>query len=187
MIYNSAGGLLIRLCILLAWALLAGCAGGQTPVVIATTDTGDEITTPQASTPTARPLPSPTRPTEIPRPTSTPGCTNTLRFLTDLTMPDGSVVSPGQAIDKRWQVENSGTCNWDERYSLRLVEGPELGATSPQALYPARGGTQAIIRILFTASEELGTFRSAWQAYDPQGNAFGDLIFIEVVVAGPGP
>jgi hypothetical protein len=185
--HQRVNGLLIRLCILLAWALAAGCSVGQTTIVTATANTGNETATRQARTPTARPLPSPTRPTEVPRPTSTPGCTNALRFLADLTVPDGSVVSPGQAIDKRWQVENSGTCNWDDRYSLRLVAGPELGVASPQALYPARGGTQAMIRILFTAPEELGTFRSAWQAYDPQGNAFGDLIFLEIVVAGPGP
>jgi hypothetical protein len=102
--------------------------------------------------------------------------------LEDLTVPDGSLVTPGSTLDKRWRVENSGTCNWDEKYRLKLVSGLEMGAQTEQALYPARSGTQAVLRIIFTAPEEPGPYRSAWQAYDPHGEPFGDPIFIEVIV-----
>ncbi len=112
-----------------------------------------------------------------------PACLDNLYYLEDLTIPDGSLVAPGSSLDKQWLVENSGTCNWDEHYRLRLVAGSALAAPSEQALYPARAGTQAVIRILFTAPAEPGTYRSAWQAYDPQGQPFGDPIFIEVVVS----
>jgi hypothetical protein len=141
--------------------------------------------------PPTRALPSPT---PVPPPTSTPSgrlpiapppCTDQLTFIDDLTIPDGSVVSPGEELDKRWQVENSGTCNWDERYRLRLIAGASLGSPSEQALYPARSGTLVVIRILFTAPEEAGAYRSAWQAYGPAGEPFGDQIFIDIVVAEP--
>jgi hypothetical protein len=122
---------------------------------------------------------------EASRPTPTPLCTDNLRFLADLTIPDGTVVAPGDALDKRWQVENSGTCNWDERYRLKLIAGPELGVPAEQALFPARSGTQMVINILFTAPSDPGTYRSAWQAYNPQGAAFGDPFFIEVLVQSP--
>jgi hypothetical protein len=79
-------------------------------------------------------------------------------------------------------VENSGSCNWDERYHLKLTDGADLGAAHDQALYPARGGTKAVIRILFTAPSQPGTYRSSWQAYSPDGKAFGDPIFIEIIV-----
>lgn len=120
-------------------------------------------------------------------PTPTPGCVNGLRYLEDVTIPDGSVVAPGARLDKRWRVENSGSCNWQAGYTLRLIAGPDMGATSPQALYPALSGTSAVIRIVFTAPAEAGFYRSAWQAFDPQGQPFGDPIFIDVqVVPGSG-
>ncbi|HSF80203.1 MAG TPA: NBR1-Ig-like domain-containing protein [Anaerolineales bacterium] len=123
-----------------------------------------------------------TTPTLVAEEQPTPTCVNNLLFLEDLTVPDGTLVPPGSVIDKRWSVENNGTCNWDERFRLKLVAGSEIGAQVEQALYPARSGTQATIRILYTAPQEPGTYRSAWQAFSPEGQPFGDPIFIEVIV-----
>ncbi len=120
-----------------------------------------------------------------PQASPTPQCRPQLRYLEDLTIPDGSLVQPGERLDKRWAVENAGDCNWDFAYSLRLIAGPPLGAPETQPLYPARAGASAVIRILFTAPQDAGVYRSAWQAFDPQGRPFGDPIFIEVQVAQP--
>jgi len=103
----------------------------------------------------------------------------------DLTIPDGSLIPAGQAIEKQWRVENIGTCDWDARYRLKLVDGfPPLGAVGEQALYPARAGTQAVLTINFTAPLKAGTYRTAWQAYSPDGTAFGDAVYMEIIV-GP--
>jgi hypothetical protein len=124
--------------------------------------------------------------TDVPIPTMTvtlPGaCTNNLSFMKDVTMPDNSSAAPGSTIDKQWLVQNSGTCNWDSTYHLKWVGGDPLGAAQEQALYPARAGTQATLRILFTAPATEGPSESAWQAVDPDGNVFGDLIYIKIVV-----
>jgi Ig-like domain from next to BRCA1 gene len=106
--------------------------------------------------------------------------------MNDLTIPDGTRVSPGSLVDKRWQVENNGTCNWDRGYRLKLIAGPNLGIPTEQSLYPARSGTQPVIRIVFNAPDEAGTYHSAWQAVSPQGEAFGDPIFLEIIVASGG-
>ena len=105
-----------------------------------------------------------------------------LAYLEDLTIPDGKQVSSGEQLDKRWRVQNSGSCNWDARYQLRLIAGPSLGAKETQALYPARSGTEFELRILFVAPDQPGTYRSAWQAYDPRGQPFGDPVFVEISV-----
>ncbi|MBE0696250.1 MAG: hypothetical protein IH586_04945, partial [Anaerolineaceae bacterium] len=89
---------------------------------------------------------------------------------------------PDSTLDKRWEVENSGNCNWDEKYRVRLIAGPELSAQKEQALYPARSGTRAVIRFIFKAPLEPGSYRSAWQAYDPNGEPFGDPFFIDIIV-----
>ena len=121
-------------------------------------------------------------PTADLRPTSTPFCTPGLAYQADLSIPDGTVVAPGASLDKRWQVLNSGTCNWDERYRIKLVAGPAMGSAAELALYPARSGALADIRLLFSAPQEPGAYRSAWQAHDPNGQPFGDPIFIDIIV-----
>ncbi len=132
--------------------------------------------------PVETPSPAAAAETEISRPTVVPACSAGLTYLDDLTIPDGTLVSAGETLDKRWQVRNSGTCNWDERYRLKLIAGTAMGAPEEHALYPARSGVETTIRIVFTAPAEAGTYRSAWQAYDPAGLPFGDAVFIEVVV-----
>ena len=120
-----------------------------------------------------------------PQPSPSPACTPGLVFLDDLTIPDGTTVQQGEILDKRWLVENNGSCNWDQHFTLRLIAGPDMASQTEYALFPARSGTQAEIRILFTAPQEPGAHRSAWQAHDPVGNLFGDPIYIEVVVGNP--
>ena len=159
--------------------LLGGCRSAETevyrPPTLAAPVLSPSPLAPEPTVPSQAPL-------ETPIATAAPACTDNLTFLEDLTIPDGMLVNPGEALDKRWQVENSGTCNWDAGYKLELLSGPPLGAASEQALYPARSGTEAVIRIQFTAPAEAGTYQSAWQAVNPGGNPFGDPIYIQIVV-----
>jgi len=114
-------------------------------------------------------------------------CENVLSFDKDITIPDGTEVTPGEAIDKRWQVRNNGSCDWTEQYTVRLISGPDLGAPESQGLYPARSGSMAIITMALTAPTEEGTYRSAWQAYTPDDVAFGDPFYIEIMVVTKQP
>jgi len=109
-------------------------------------------------------------------------CTNDLTFLDDISIPDGTNVEPGATLDKQWDVKNSGTCDWDETYSVRLIEGSDLGATNPQAITPLRADVEGVIRIVFTAPLEPGNYISKWQAYGPNGEAFGQFFSIEINV-----
>ena len=128
-----------------------------------------------------QPSPIPTIPSQEPT-LSVAECTNNLAFVADVTVPDGSIFNQGEIIDKQWVVENSGTCNWDSTYRLRHIEGVSLGAPEEIALYPARAGTQATIRITFTAPFSADFYMSGWQAIAPDGTAFGDPIFIKINV-----
>jgi hypothetical protein len=105
-----------------------------------------------------------------------------MNFIADLTIPDKTEVAPNSSLDKRWEVENAGTCNWDERYQVRLVGGPDLGAATVQSLYPARSGTHAVIRMQMTAPAKPGTYQSAWRAYNPRNEPIGDVFYIDIVV-----
>lgn len=165
--------------------MLPACSGVETPAAYFIPPTsGSQVSIPGRPTPTgAASLQEATA--TLPAPTSAPTCSPNLLYLEDLTVPDGTVVAPGEGIDKRWRVENTGSCNWDVQYSLVLIAGQQLGAPKQQALFPARSGTQAAVRILFTAPQEPGAYRSAWQAQDPQGELFGDPIYIDIIVQSP--
>jgi hypothetical protein len=151
--------------------LLTACGGSVATTFLPTSTPQEEI----RPTSTSYVLPPPGL-------APTPECTDSLYFLNDLTIPDNTIVAPGGSIDKQWLVQNNGTCNWDSRYRLRLINDNPLGAPSEQALYPARSGTQATLRILFTAPADAGSYVSEWQAYDPNGIPFGDSFFIKIVV-----
>jgi len=170
-----------RLAILLAALLLAACSPAPSPTPFlapkSAPPTGPVLAGQQPIIPTFTPPPEPT-----PSPTPAPPCANGLTFLQDLTVPDDTVVSAGSNIDKQWLVQNSGSCNWDTHYRLKFSGGDPLGASEEQALYPARAGTQAVIRITFTAPVEPGTYKSSWQAIGSDGLSFGDPLYIEIVV-----
>lgn len=109
-------------------------------------------------------------------------CSNNLTFLDDLSIPDNMFSTFGLVLDKQWLVQNSGTCDWNSAYRLRNIGGAALGAPTEIALYPARAGSQATLRILFTTPFTEGVYESAWQAIDPSGAAFGDPVYIRVAV-----
>ena len=171
--------------VLLALFLITACVPASPP---------PPFIAPRAATATLKPVQGNTpviptvtpQPIATPSPTATPPCTDGLAFVEDVTIPDGTVVSPGASIDKQWLVLNNGTCNWDSRYRLRFVGGLELGATTEQALFPARAGSQATIRILFAAPSEPGTYTTAWQTVGPNGEPFGDPVFMEIIVQAEG-
>ncbi len=52
-----------------------------------------------------------------------------------------------------------------------------MDAPTEQSLVPALAGSQAMMRIIFTAPAEPGKYRSAWQAIHPDAKSFGDPIF----------
>ena len=167
--------------------ILSACAPAATPTYfVPPTDSGlpnpprPELTSATSSSPlppTAAAVPT------LVVPSPTPPCTDNLTYVQDLTIPDGTNFAPGQPIDKQWLVTNSGSCSWDSRYRLKLIGGDAMGAAPLQALYPARPGTQATIRIVFTAPQQAGLYQSQWQAMDPQGGTFGDAFYIQIAVA----
>jgi len=172
------------------WMTLAACsssgevAAPTSPALAAPVTSLPATASATDSPPMRTPAQSPTQTSaDLPeKPSPTPDCSDGLEFISDLTVPDGTLIGRGAQVDKRWQVKNIGTCNWDERYKLVLVQGPELGLPLEQALIPARAGKEALIRMLLIAPFSPGIYTSAWQAVNPLGEPFGDVIYIKFQV-----
>jgi hypothetical protein len=167
---------------LLIWVIAIGfllsACGTQYPRL---TDEPPPYQPPALQMPTAVPA-APGTVIESPQPSPKPDCKDGLLFVDDLTIPDGTLVSPGESLDKRWKVKNIGSCNWDFSYQIALIAGLAMGVPSQQALYPALSGTKVTIQMIFTAPEEVGTYRSAWQAFTADQRPFGDTFYIDIEV-----
>jgi hypothetical protein len=169
---------------------LAGCSPQPTasPFIPPSNETVIQITIPLSYTPPPLPTTIGATITSVNQPaavTTDSPCYNSLRFVEDVNFPDGTVVMTGEKIEKFWRVENNGTCSWDSRYRMRLVEGDQLGAPVELALYPARPGTQAELRVIFITPRESRYYRSTWQAFGPDGLVFGDPFYIDIFVQSP--
>ena len=114
-------------------------------------------------------------------------CINNARFLEDLTIPDGSVVGPGATLDKRWSVQNGGSCDWGPGYNLVRLGEDQFSGPDELALYPARAGTAAVWQVVLEAPMEPGDYFSRWQARTPTGSLFGDEVFLLISVKSPTP
>jgi hypothetical protein len=160
--------------------LISACGQAGSPIVDNIQPTG--FYRPPTPQPALTGLPAVDNPVSDALPTPIVSCEDQLVFLSDVTITDGTVLAPDSTLDKRWEVENRGNCNWNGAYRLRLVAGPALGVPEEQALYPARSGTRATIRMVLKAPMEPGIYLSAWQAFNPDGEPFGDVFFINFAV-----
>jgi len=123
---------------------------------------------------------------------------NDAEFVDDLTIPDRSDVEPGAELDKRWEVRNSGSCDWDNDYRLvrigsdrdyRLVRigSDRFIGVDEIALFPARAGKNAVWQVVLTIPSEPGEYIGRWQALAPEGQLFGEEVYIWVYVPTPTP
>ncbi len=48
-------------------------------------------------------------------------------FITDVTIPDDTVIRLGEAFEKTWRLRNSGGSPWPAGAALRSVDGEPLG------------------------------------------------------------
>jgi hypothetical protein len=142
-----------------------------------------ETTTPTAI-PTATPIPLPSRTaTPVPPPTPTPTpCVDNTVFVADVTLPDGSVVSAGERINKTWRLRNTGTCTWREGYRFTFVSGDAMGVVNSVLVAYTDPGMLTDVAVPMFAPKVLGEHSSSWQMVNGHGEAFGKPVSVELLV-----
>jgi hypothetical protein len=108
-------------------------------------------------------------------------------FEGDVTIPDGSVVAPGQTFTKVWQLRNNGSVRWQGRYLSRVNSTPcqapnrvPIPATDP--------GRSVRIEVPVTAGESPAHCKIYWKMTDATQRLLfpdKDPIFLDVVVRDP--
>ena len=147
--------------------------------------------------PTSTPTPTATLiPTNTPGPTAaaaTPGapagggtaasCYG-LTFSADVTVPDNTVMLPGEAFTKTWQVLNTGTCAWEVGFKLNFVSGDAMGGVTYVLNQAIPAGALFEISVPMTAPAAGGTLRGNWRMQTAAGEYFGDALYVVIVVGG---
>mgnify|MGYP000861041129 CR=1 FL=1 len=160
-------------------ALLSATPANTTPIFTST-----------ASGPaTLTPIPSPVF-TSTPAATATPNCP-LAQFVTDVTIPDGTVMNPGQTFNKKWRLKNIGACAWSG-YSLVFDSGEAMNGPATKAIGTVNPGQEIDIDVDLKAPNTAGTYRGYWRLVTNsnvlvpvvsgyQGRAF----YVEIKVAAP--
>ncbi len=148
-------------------------------------------TLPPISNPTAT-IPSlPTIPplaTQVPAPVS---YCDAAAFIKDMTVPDGTIFTPGTKFTKTWRLQNVGTCTWNTSYALVFSSGASMNASTALGLPGnVKPGQVVDISIDLTAPDGKGPYRGYWLLRNSNGVLFGigpqanSAFYVDIVVAG---
>jgi len=110
---------------------------------------------------------------------------NNSQFIADVTYPDGSVVNEKELIAKVWQIKNTGTCTWDDGYSLQHVTGESMGGKPweiTQTSQFVEPGETVEIRVDMQTPATAGEHGGCWQMYGDSGQNFGTWLCISIMV-----
>ncbi len=109
-----------------------------------------------------------------PTPTASPIPCNWVRFVEDITIPDGSSFNPGQTFIKTWRLQNIGSCTWTNDYELVLSSGDAMGGTTAQKLNrTVNPGDIVDLSVTLTAPTSSGSHMSYWMLRSTDGIVFG--------------
>lgn len=111
--------------------------------------------------------------TNTPASVSNPGCV-TSASLTGENPPDGTLFKPGEYFYKTWTFLNTGTCIWNQSYSLVFSDGDLMGGLIsyplPEDVPP---GNTINISIYLQAPTTEGTAMGYWRFKTPWDTYFG--------------
>jgi DNA-binding transcriptional regulator YdaS (Cro superfamily) len=112
-------------------------------------------------------------------------CALDSQFVADVTIPDGTAVSPGQAFVKTWRVRNSGTCDWGAGFELACVSGAQMGGPASVPLPAIPAGGEAEVSVNLTTPSTYGTHKGTWRIASGDGTLFGTNLAVTIVVPAP--
>jgi hypothetical protein len=108
-------------------------------------------------------------------------CDN-LTFISDSSIPDGTVMTAGQEFIKTWKVKNIGSCTWTTGYNIAFAYGEKLGGQDTALTAEVLPNTEAEISLTLKAPPTVGTYKSFWHLANNNGSAFGPFLSVVILV-----
>ena len=108
-------------------------------------------------------------------------------FVTDVTIPDGTVLDPNESFTKTWRLKNSGTCSWTPSYAVVFNNGDSMSGPATQALVGnVNPGQTMDISVNLKAPGSSGDYTGYWKLRNAAGVTFATF-YVTIKVGGGGP
>ncbi|MYW97473.1 helix-turn-helix domain-containing protein [Amycolatopsis rubida] len=94
------------------------------------------------------------------------------QFVDDVTVPDGAVLHVGETVQKVWELRNTGSVAWHQRYLQRMDLPPSPGTcrTPDRVLIgDTPPGDHVMVSVPLTASPAPGRCWIGWKMVDAKG------------------
>ena len=108
---------------------------------------------------------------------------DSLQFVADVNVQDGTNMSPGQDFVKTWRVKNVGSCTWGADYKLVYAGYADQMAGQWQPLTQVvQPGQEVELSVSFKAPSKVGEYLSAWQMANSKGITMPEAIYVKIIV-----
>lgn len=105
-------------------------------------------------------------------------------FVADVTIPDNTVMTPGQVFDKTWAFQNTGTCAWTAGYTIIFSNGDLMGGNTRPINLAVAPQAQVNVTVKLTAPTAPGTYKGYWRLANGKASPFGGFVSVVIVVGG---
>ncbi|ETW04870.1 hypothetical protein H310_03986 [Aphanomyces invadans] len=105
-------------------------------------------------------------------------------FVEDVTVPDGTVCFPGEALSKKWRLRNTGSNAWPVGCKAVFEGGVSMACdeTAVVVVPPLAPGADCVVEMVLIAPQEAGRHASHFRLSTPSNVMFGERFWIDVVV-----
>jgi hypothetical protein len=110
------------------------------------------------------------------------GCDDSL-YVADVTIPDGTAMTPGQVFKKTWKLQNTGTCPWTTAYKVTFLSGNQMNGVADPITVEIAPGQSADVSVSMTASAT-GGGTGYWILTNANGVQFGTWFSVIINVSG---
>jgi hypothetical protein len=107
-----------------------------------------------------------------------------MAFVSDVTIPDNTPMTAGQAFTKTWKVKNQGSCAWDAGFKFAFTGGDAMGGSTYTVPSAVAAGAVVDISVPMTAPNKTGTIRGNWRMSTASGQFFGDEVYVQITIGG---
>lgn len=92
----------------------------------------------------------------------------------DITIPDGTVMKPGEPFTKVWRLANKGSCAWSQTYAVVWFSGAQMSRQQVQYLGAEVLPQETVdVGVDMIAPSKPGVYQSNWKIRSPDGDEFG--------------
>lgn len=111
------------------------------------------------------------------------GCNNSA-YVADVTVPDDTVMTPGQSFTKTWKLQNTGSCAWSTSYKITFVSGNTMGGVTTPLTAAVQPGQSGDVSVAMKAPTTAGDAIGYWILTNDSGQNFGTSFYVKIKVGG---